>query len=422
LILGSHFPFGDMAPRRPKGNVRSDRLRSTPRSSQPHRHPDLPVLASDSIAAGNVCIRKYLEEGRDWRKLTPQEVLRHFMACNLPAVSLRRPKREVSGPLIAAAAPPSSRRQGLLAAVATGILQAVDQGFYWSSDQKCEGVRIPMSRLVRLPAVKASKEVHGGAVCTVSDALAVDVCLAHAAEERKVALVRITSTWDFTVKHLEMDPLWLRSSYLKALFEMERQIHSQLSTLEEEGHAIYTSDVSLLRGPLEEGAPWLPKAHRMDVIWLNLQRSPAVSEKDHYLKEEERLRVMEKFQQLMSLAEQQGVSVLVLPPPRDVWHPSAALGEVLRDAARKTGLQQVILCKEMPEKFYGRWKDFTDVFINGIHEVVYDKDLEDRQAVAARLNLKSRSSLEALDRYVKAPCTPRMAAFPPKAETSPATR
>ena len=32
-----------------------------------------------------------------------------------------------------------------------------------------------------------------------------------------------------------------------------------------------------------------------------------------------------------------GVSVLVLPPPRDVWHPSAALGEVLRDAARNTG-------------------------------------------------------------------------------------
>jgi len=377
-------------------------------------------LASDSIAAGNVCIRKYLEEGRDWRKLTPEEV-RHFMACNLPAVSLRRPKREVTGPLIAAAAPPASRRQGLLAAVATGILQAVGQGFYWSRDQKCEGVRIPMSRLVRLPAVKALREVHGGAVCTVSDSLAVDVCLAHAEEERKVALVRITSNWAFTVKHLEMDPLWLRSSYLKALFEMERQIHSPLSTLEEDV-AVYTSDVSLLRGPLEEGAPWLPQAQRMDVIWLNLQRNPDVSEKDHYLKEEERVRVMEKFQQLMSLAEQQGVSVLVLPPPRDVWHPSAALGEVLRDAARNTGLQEVIVCKEMPEKFFGRWKDFTDAFKYGIHEVVYDKDLEDRQAVVARLNLKSRSSLEALERYVKAPCTPRMAAFPPKAETSPKTK
>eukprot|EP00435_Cladocopium_sp_Y103_P039787 s2235_g10.t1 len=822
--------FVDMAPRRPKGNVRL-RESQTPRPQLPHRHPDLPVLASDSFAAGNVCVRKYLEEGRDWRKLTPQEVIRHFMACNLPAVSLRRPKRELSGPLIAAAAPPASRRQGLLAAVATGILQAVDQGFYWSSDQKCEGVRIPMSRLVRLPAVKTSREVHhGGAVCTVSDSLAVDVCLAHAAEEdqRKVALVRITSNWAFTVKHLEMDPLWLRSSYLKALFEMERQIHSPLSTLEEDV-AVYTSDVSFLRGPLEEGAPWLPKAHRMDVIWLNLQRNPDISEKDHYLKEvsdsfmkfevslpsgrretvavseigtvadlktaaqeslgrrflrlaapdgrlfdpteslrlsgfqdgesltavaqqpklaatmfafalwctgadrvvtwgdqhkggdssrvqhqlknvqqicgrfeafaailadgsvvtwgnpgwnssrvqhqlrnvqqiccsysafaailadgsvvtwgnpvcggdssrvqhqlknvqqicgtfgafaailadgsvvtwgnpdcggdssrvqhqlrnvqqiccsysafaailadgsvvtwgnpgyggdsskvlhqlknvqqicgaygafaailadgsvvtwgnpdyggdssrvqhqlqqicgtngafaailadgsvvtwgnpvcggdssrvqhqlknvqqicgtkgafaailadgsvvtwgnadcggdssrvqhqlknvqqicgayrafaailadgsvvtwgnpdyggdssrEERLRVMEKFQQLMSLAEQQGVSVLVLPPPRDVWHPSAALGEVLRDAARNTGLQQVIVCKEMPEKFYGRWNDFTDAFRYGIQEVVYDKDLEDRQAVVARLHLKSRSSLEA---------------------------
>ena len=26
--------------------------------------------------------------------------------------------------------------------------------------------------------------------------------------------------------------------------------------------AVYTSDVSLLRGPLEEGAPWLPQAQR----------------------------------------------------------------------------------------------------------------------------------------------------------------
>ena len=33
---------------------------------------------------------RYLEEGRDWRKLTPSEVLQHFLACNLPAVALRR--------------------------------------------------------------------------------------------------------------------------------------------------------------------------------------------------------------------------------------------------------------------------------------------------------------------------------------------
>eukprot|EP00438_Fugacium_kawagutii_P013790 Skav214469 [mRNA] locus=scaffold1167:121481:126031:+ [translate_table: standard] len=47
---------------------------------RPLRHPDLPVLASENIAAGYVCIRKpghlvssgsrYLEDGRDWRKLT----------------------------------------------------------------------------------------------------------------------------------------------------------------------------------------------------------------------------------------------------------------------------------------------------------------------------------------------------------------
>ena len=51
--------------------------------------------------------------------------------------------------------------------------------------------------------------------------------------------------------------------------------------------------------------------------------------------------------------------------------------------------------KECPHQGFQSKHLQTILCSQGIHEVVYDKDLEDRQAVAARLNLKSRSSLEA---------------------------
>eukprot|EP00438_Fugacium_kawagutii_P013791 Skav214470 [mRNA] locus=scaffold1167:132457:134032:+ [translate_table: standard] len=145
-----------------------------------------------------------------------------------------------------------------------------------------------------------------------------------AKDQGRVALVRLSSTWDFSVKHLEMDPLWLRSSYVKAavchlpwgwdavmpwevllggaggtgevewllgvapahlpcqaLFEMERHIHAPLSTLEEREPS-WMKPKALAQ---QSFVTWFCQIWlRMDVIWLNLQRNPHI-ENDDYLNE-----------------------------------------------------------------------------------------------------------------------------------------
>ena len=176
---------------------------------------------------------RFFEDGRDWRKLTrgprrfrnghferPQEILQHFRASKLPPS--RRPKGVVSGLAVAAGASEAARHQGLCAAVAVGILQAVEQGCYWAGPELCR-LRLPMSCLRRLPP--EPPPCVNEAECLVSRQGAVDVCLAYAQEQ--VSLVRLGEGMELE------QPLLLRSSYLKAIFEMERQIHEKISDLED---------------------------------------------------------------------------------------------------------------------------------------------------------------------------------------------
>ncbi|CAJ1362801.1 unnamed protein product [Effrenium voratum] len=331
----------------------SARPRPSARAGRPWRHPELPVLRSSSIAAGQVCVQKYLEDGRDWRKVLPKEVLQQMLALDLPG-------RRASGPELAGAAAPARRREGLMAAVATGILQAVDQGFYWSCSGEKQAVPRPMSRLVRLPD---TFEVQGEVSGSVASGLAVEVCREAASRQDKprVALVRFSAERAVT-KHLGTDPLLLRSTYLKALFDMERQIHSELALVEDD-HVIYTSDVCLLRGPLEEGSPWL-SPERIDVVWAKVQRSPRLDEK-HYMDKADEASMSRLFGQLVALAVQRGVSVLVVPPVGcEAWHPAIS-GSLLREKCRGV---EVIFCREKQDQFYGRWQEFTSAFLHGIHE------------------------------------------------------
>lgn len=158
--------------------------------------------------------------------------MQHFRASKLPPqrpgrllghLPGRRLKGPVSGLAVAAAASEAARRRGLCAAVAAGILQAVEQGCYWAGAELCR-LRLPMSCLALLPP--EPPKTGNDAECLVSGEGAVDVCLAYAAQEQ-VSLVRPSGG-------TELDqPLLLRSSYLKAIFEMERQIHRKISDLED---------------------------------------------------------------------------------------------------------------------------------------------------------------------------------------------
>jgi len=409
---------------------------ATRRGVAPLRHPDLPVLASAYIAAGHVCIQRYLEDGRDWRKVSPLEIQRQLRACDLPL--WRHPKGpKMTGLEVARAAPMAQRLEGLLAAVVAGILQAVDQGCFWGPGfevprcVKIQGVPSPMSRLVLLPSSQKETPLEVGAGgLKASDLLAVDVAAEAALREAKpkVGLVRFSARRLPGLRRLDLtDPLLVRSSYCKALMEMERQIHAPLPTLEADA-VVATSDVSILRGPVEAGAPWTEtQPARIEVFWAQLERNPHFDDLG-YLDEASEDALVMTLRRLMALAKKEGVSVLVIPPPGagtpgGAWAPSAAAAERLREAALAYGggLEEIIVCREHPSQLCGRWGEFTSALQHGNERIYVDKKLEERKAALEKLGLSyPRPGLEAtLRRY--ADCPPsrlhRLGRFPPRPPT-----
>ena len=54
---------------------------------------------------------------------------------------------------------------------------------------------------------------------------------------------------------------------------MKKHIHAEPQAAVDAGGLIYTADVAILRGPLEDGAQWLPEMPRVDVLWVSMQRN-----------------------------------------------------------------------------------------------------------------------------------------------------
>lgn len=288
-----------------------------------------------------------------------------------------------------------------------------------------------MSRLVLLPSIQKETPLKAGAhALKASDLLAVDVAAEAALREEKpkVGLVRFSARRLPGLRRLDLtDPLLVRSSYCKALMEMERQIHAPLPTLEADA-VVATSDVSILRGPVEAGAPWTEaQPARIDVFWVQLERNPHFDDLG-YLDEASEDALVMTLRRLMALAKKEGVSVLVMPPPGagtpgGAWAPSAAAAEILRQAALGFGggLEEIIVCREHPTQLCGRWGEFTSALENGIERIYVDKQLEKRKAALEKMGLSyPRPGLEATLRQY-ADCAPsrlhRLGRFPPRPPT-----
>ncbi|CAE8630986.1 unnamed protein product, partial [Polarella glacialis] len=196
---------GRTTPRRPMlGSCGTSAVRA--HCNSPCRQPLLPVLAGHSPSAGVVSVDRYREDGRDWRKLQPNEIARQLMACSLPVLKFVKPVKgvELRGSVTAAAmAPPLQRRQGIMAAVATGLLQALKEGSYWApgfdvpNAVECTGVLAPMSRISPLPDLgRDCDESRMPELSCSSSSHPLEVCqkLALHEEQHRVALVQFTAT------------------------------------------------------------------------------------------------------------------------------------------------------------------------------------------------------------------------------------
>eukprot|EP00927_Polykrikos_kofoidii_P059859 TRINITY_DN54980_c0_g1_i1.p1 TRINITY_DN54980_c0_g1~~TRINITY_DN54980_c0_g1_i1.p1 ORF type:complete len:544 (-),score=80.19 TRINITY_DN54980_c0_g1_i1:107-1738(-) len=373
-----------------------------------YRPPVLPVVASNVISERTVCLEKYLDDTRDWRRLNSADVAAVFTDLSTQLLPPKTPRLYTTPFRRDPEAVP--QYEGLLSAVAIGTLQACSEGSFWApwhnapEATEVKVIRTPMSRLfTKAPdvdttsAVDASEESSpmprpgsasassaGQQLTVCRDVSPLATCIELAGEgcgHLRLALVRFIAAGDaraavepsLTLTDHRESQLLLQTSFLPALRQMERHIHRDPCQALQAGGIIYTTDVTVLRGPMQSGAPWLGNAPQIDVISAALQRSPRCDDQGQYARITEKATAMETLDLIFACASAHAVDVLVFPPPgvggvAGCSHPAADAGDLLRKAvlAHATRVPRVFVCQEFPDQIpLSTWQTFAAALERG---------------------------------------------------------
>jgi len=343
------------------------------------------ALAESNSAQGveKISLHDYDRDIRDWRKLKPGEWLAQFESA----------KSRLSG------------LGGLTTAITVGSLQACLQGSYWAPyfghpeavQVDCGHLKFPTSRLYpaeQKPNMSSMEVRYAGAkFASFEKCHPLDVCkrMMSDSNHKHFAVVHFTGCAPFN-RELKQDTrgvvppclanyreeqLFLRTSYYQAYENMPRQIHAPLKDAIEAGGLIYTPDVAVLRGPVEEGAMWLPKYPRTDVIWAGVQRHPKIEEQGQYGIPEEKEKMEGVVDRIFAWAASHEVDVLVLPAlgcgTHGCAHPALDVADIIHKAAVKYGKQigEVVIASDNPAHFQDDWwQHFCSAFQYGRPPVV----------------------------------------------------
>eukprot|EP00933_Yihiella_yeosuensis_P033509 TRINITY_DN27207_c0_g1_i1.p1 TRINITY_DN27207_c0_g1~~TRINITY_DN27207_c0_g1_i1.p1 ORF type:complete len:536 (+),score=81.91 TRINITY_DN27207_c0_g1_i1:137-1609(+) len=359
------------------------------------REPVLPVTLGPEPASSVISIQRWTDETRDWRKLAPQAI-----ASNLTEL-LSSPPAPSTPRLYSSHLRPgdeeSQRRvcqlEGLSAAVAVGTMQASREGCYWPSSKEVsfsnpQHVKQPFSRLFKTAPDVSSfepKSQSAPEISTSEDKDTLAICqelLTAPGKPLRAALVRFVAVGEVhgrTSAHpLLGDPkeaqLCLRTTYLQALLEMPRHLHQDAAEALDAGSVIHTADVALLRGPIEEGAPWLDgPAPQIDILTAALQRDPRCDDQGQYARISEKVEVAKIVDHIFAVAVGLDVDVLVCPPlgisgASGCYHPAADAGDILHKAALQYGshIPKVCVCQEYSGQVRAStWATFTAAAARG---------------------------------------------------------
>jgi len=366
--------------RTPRCRGAVQRRQQQPRGPRLYREPALPVYLRDEPGGSMISLRRYQEDTRDWRKLHPREILRYFTDLDASLQTPRNPKLYIT----------STRRpeeenknfEGMMAAVAIGNLQACGEGTYWApcfeeGSTECRNIRAPMSRAFSSPPDISKLEArHEGppsiSVSAESTPLAVCQDLASETPHPHVALVRVVPLGDAravsvgALGDFREAQLHLRTTYLQALHDMPRHLHADPAQSLEAGALIYTTDVQVLRGPMEAGAPWLEQRPRMDIIAVGIQRHPRCDDQGQYARIAEKAHMAKIVDSIFACAAAHDVDVLVFPPlgvggAGGCHHPAEDVGDLLRKAAFAHShlVPRVRVCKDYRDQVHGDWAAFA---------------------------------------------------------------
>merc|ERR1712232_44349 len=169
-------------------------------------------------------------------------------------------------------------------------------------------------------------------------------------------------------------------TYLEGLQNIRKHLHGDPIQLLESGALIYTADVSILRGPLEDGATWLTDPARVDVCTVALQRNPRCDDQGQYARTDEKAHAVEAIDRALACAAAQGVDALVLPPPgiggaAGCRHPAADIGDIIHKAIARYGkhIPRFYVCQDYPGQLHaaGCWETFVTAVERGRDPLVH---------------------------------------------------
>jgi hypothetical protein len=133
--------------------------------------------------------------------------------------------------------------------------------------------------------------------------------------------------------------LYVRTPYMQALEVLDRHVHEDPIELLNDGGVIYTPNVSILRGTVDEGFPWLPAAQTAcDIICCAIARQPARKEYNQYAKPDDKATLTRTLELVVQAAVARKVDILVLPPiglEQLCLHPSEDAADVVHSVISK---------------------------------------------------------------------------------------
>ncbi|CAE8583173.1 unnamed protein product, partial [Polarella glacialis] len=166
--------------------------------------------------------------------------------------------------------------------------------------------------------------------------------------------------------------LYLRTTYLQALQDMPRQLHADVGDVLAAGSVVLTQDVCILRGPVQDGARWLPDPVRVDVLTAAIQRHPRCDVQGQYARIAEKADVAKTVDHIFACAAANDVEVLIFPPlgvngAAGCHHPAADAGDLLRKAILEHGqhVPRVWVCQEFPGQLKSSWATFASAVRSG---------------------------------------------------------
>jgi len=330
----------------------------------------LPGFEDDErLKAELQALRRFDPSIRDWRTVEPQRCSALFKrACD----------HMESGALLATM-------------VFVGTAQACLHGKYWAPSQHdkaavmvdCRHLAKPMSRLYAddcvMPEPSTMMSAGRGLECSIQALFChpLDACVQLTMAGMSVAMVHCWSNRDprnHAIRFLDHreDQLVLRTTYYQAMENMESHLHVPAGDALDTRGLVHTPGVAVLRGPLSDGASWLPSPVRIDVIAASVPPNPKLKEQEQYACEEERYAMSRVVDRIFALAAAVGVDALVLPPlgcgERGCRHPALDVADIIHEAACRYAqdISTVCVASDRPAHAEpGWWDAFAAAVQNG---------------------------------------------------------